>query len=59
MRSLARVSVEYERLKRQGGFKGTVVQWLAKANKLQLHFQWKHQHICTYTHTQICIQSTI
>ena len=53
--SLARVSAEYERLNRQGGFKGTVVQRLAKANKLQLYFQWEHEHTCT----QICIQSTI
>lgn len=48
MWSLTRVSVEYKRLNRQGGFKGTILQWLAKANKLQLCFQWKHEHICTY-----------
>ena len=49
MWSLTRVSVEYERLNRQEGFKGTVLQRLAKANKLQLYFQWKHDH--THAHT--------
>lgn len=53
MWSLTRVSVEYVRLNRQGGFKGTVLQWLAKANKLQLYFQWKHKHTFTYTHTDM------
>lgn len=41
--------MEYERLNRQGGFKGTVLQWLAKANKFQPHFQWKNK--CLDTHT--------
>lgn len=42
MWSLTTVSVDYERLNRLGGFKGTVLQWLARANKLQLYFQWKY-----------------
>lgn len=67
MWSLTRVSVEYERLNRQEGFKGTVLQRLAKANKLQLYFQWKHDHTrahtshmhtCTHTHSNACIQCT-
>lgn len=41
--------MEYERLNRQGGFKRTVLQWLAKANKFQPHFQWKNK--CLDTHT--------
>lgn len=36
MWSLTTVSAEYERLNRQGRFKGTVQQWFAKANKIQL-----------------------
>lgn len=59
MWSLTRVSVEYARLNRQGGFKGTVMQWLAKANKLQLYFQWKYKHTGTYKHTDtVCLQPT-
>lgn len=47
MWSLTTVSADYERLNRLGGFKGTVLQWLARANKLQLYFQWKYT--CTQT----------
>lgn len=51
MWSLAGGSVDYARLNRQGGFKGTVLQWLAKANKLQLYFQCRrNKHTFTYTH---------
>lgn len=66
MWSQRRVSVEYEGLKRQGGFEGTVLQRLAKANKLQLYFQWKceytqrhtHAHTWTHTHVYACTVNT-
>lgn len=31
--------------------------WFAKANTLQLYFQWKHKLTCT--NTEVCMQSTI
>lgn len=44
--------MEYERLNRHGGFKGTVLQRLAEANVLQLYFQWKHEHMHRYVFIQ-------